>query len=58
MLKPRNVIDTKESAAIPGSSEKIDMKSHSDHSDSGIVKILILSDTYFVPFLQCNKMTK
>ena len=37
--------------------EKIAMKSNTDHSDSGISKMLILIDAYFVILLQCNKMT-
>ena len=54
----RSVIDTKESDGIDDPMEKIAIKSHSDHSDSGIGKMLILIDAYFVIFLQCNKMTK
>ena len=44
----RSVIDTKESDGIADPMEKIAIKSHSDHSDSGIGKMLILIDTYFV----------
>ena len=54
----RSVIDTKESDGIVDPMEKIAIKSHSDHSDSGIGKILILIDSHFVIILQCNKMTK
>ena len=54
----RSVIDTKESDGIDDPMEKIAIKSHSDHSDSGIGKMLILIDAYFVILLQCNKMTK
>ena len=54
----RSVIDTKESDGIDDPMEKIAMKSHSDHSDSGIGKMLKLIDAYFVILLQCNKMTK
>ena len=54
----RSVIDTKESDGIADPMEKIAIKSHSDHSDSGIGKILILIDSHFVIILQCNKMTK
>ena len=54
----RSVIDTKESDGIDDPIEKIAIKSHSDHSDSGIGKMLILIDAYFVILLQCNKMTK
>ena len=42
------VIDTKESDGIADPMEKIAIKSHSDHSDSGIGKMLILISTYFV----------
>ena len=45
----RSVIDTKDSDVIA-------MKSHSNHS--GIGKMLILINAYFVISLQCNKMTK
>ena len=44
----RSVIDTKESDGIADPMEKMAIKSHSDHSDSGISKILILIHTYFV----------
>ena len=44
----RSVIDTKESDGIADPMEKIAIKSHSDHSDSGIGIMLILIDTYFV----------
>ena len=54
----RSVIDTKESDGIGDPMEKIGIKSHSDHSDSGIGKMLILIDAYLVILLQCNKMTK
>ena len=54
----RSVIDTKESDGIADPMENIAIKSHSDHSDSGIGKMLILIDAYFVILLQCNKMTK
>ena len=54
----RSVIDTKESDGIDDPMEKIAIKSHSDHSDSGIGKMLILIAAYFVILLQCNKMTK
>ena len=54
----RSVIDTKESDGITDPIEKIAIKSHSDHSDSGIGKMLILIDSHFVIILQCNKMTK
>ena len=54
----RSVIDTKESDGINNPMEKIAIKSHSDHSDSGIGKVLTLIDAYFVILLQCNKMTK
>ena len=54
----RSVIDTKESDGIDDPMEKIGIKSHSDHSDSGIGKMLILIDAYFVILFQCNKMTK
>ena len=54
----RSVIDTKESDGIGDPIEKIAIKSHSDHSNSGIGKMLILIDAYFVILLQCNKMTK
>ena len=54
----RSVIDTKESDGIEDPMEKIAIKSHSDLSDSGIGKMLILIDAYFVILLQCNKMTK
>ena len=50
----RSVIDTKESYGIADPMEKIAIKSHSDHSDSGIGKMLILIDTYFVIILLCN----
>ena len=56
--KTRSVIDTKESDGIDDPMEKIAIKSHSDHYDSGIGKMLILIDAYFVISLQCNKMTK
>ena len=52
------VCHTKESDGIDDPMVKIGMKSHSDHSDSGIGKMLILIDAYFVILLQCNKMTK
>ena len=55
-LITRSVIDTKESDDDP--MEKIAIKSHSDHSDSGIGKMLILMDAYFAISLQSNKMTK
>ena len=51
----RSVIDTKESDGIADPMEKIAIKSHSDHSDSGIGKLLILIDTYFVIILLCNR---
>ena len=35
--------------------EKIAIKSHIDHSDSGIDKMLILIDRHFVIILECNK---
>ena len=54
----RSVIDTKESDGIADPMEKIAIKSHSDHSISGISKMLILIDTYFVIILLYNKMTK
>ena len=54
----RSVSDTKESDGIADPMEKIAIKSHSDHSDSGIGKMLILIDSHFVIILQCNKMTK
>ena len=54
----RSVIDTKESDGIDDPMEKIAIKSHSDHSDSGIGKMLILIDAYFVILMQYNKMTK
>ena len=54
----RSVIDTKESDGIDDPMEKNAIKSHSDHSDSGIGKMLILIDAYFVILLQSNKMTK
>ena len=54
----RSVIDTKESDGIGDPMKKIAIKSHTDHSDSGIGIMLILIDTYFVILLQCNKMTK
>ena len=54
----RSVIDTKESDGIDDPMEKIAIKCHSDHSDSGMGKMLILVDTYFVIILLCNKMTK
>ena len=54
----RSVIDTKESDGIADPMKKIAKKSHTDHSDSGIVIMLILIDAYFVILLQCNKMTK
>ena len=57
-LGPRSVIDAKESDGINDPMEKIGIKSRSDHSDSGIGKMLILIDAYFVILLQCNKMTK
>ena len=50
----RSVIDTKESDGIADPMEKIAIKSHSDHSDSGIGIMLILIDTYFVIILLCN----
>ena len=53
----RSVIDTKESDGIDDPMEKITIKSHSDHSDSRIGKMLILIDAYFIILLQCNKMT-
>ena len=58
VIKSRSVIDTKESDGIDDPMEKITIKSHSDHSDSGIGKMLILIDAYFVILLLCNKMTK
>ena len=58
MLSNRSVIDTKESDGIDDPMEKIAIKSHSDHSDSGIGITLILIGAYFVILLQCNKMTK
>ena len=54
----RSAIDTKESDEIADPMEKITMKSHTGHFDSGIGKMLILIDAYFVILLQCNKMTK
>ena len=54
----RSVIDTKELDGIADPMEKIAIKSHSDHSDSGIGKMLLLIDRHFVIILQCNKMTK
>ena len=54
----RSVIDTKYSDGIDDPMEKIAIKSHSDHSDSGIGKMLILIDAYLVILFQCNKMTK
>ena len=54
----RSVIDTKESDGIADPMEKIAIKSHSDHSDFGICKMLILIDSHFVIILQCYKMTK
>ena len=50
-LSIRSVIDTKESDGIGNPIEKIAIKSHSDHSDSGIGKMLILIDAYFVILL-------
>ena len=47
----RSVSDTKESDGIDDPMEKIAIKSHSDHSDSGIGKMLILIDAYFVILL-------
>ena len=47
----RSVIVTKESDGIADHLEKIAIKSHSDHSDTGIGKMLILIDTYFVILL-------
>ena len=58
LVGTRSVIDTKESDGIDDPMEKITIKSHSDHSDSGIGKMLILIDAYLVILLQCNKMTK
>ena len=58
MVKIRSVIDTKESDGIADPMEKIANKSHSDHSDSAIGKMLIVINTYFVIILLCNKMTK
>ena len=58
LFRTRSVIDTKESDGIDDPIEKITIKSHSDHSDSGIGKMLILIDAYFVILLQRNKMTK
>ena len=58
VLMNRSVIDTKESDGIDDPMEKIAIKSHSDHSDSGIGKMLILIDACFVILLHCNKMTK
>ena len=52
------IIDTKESDGIVDPMKKIAIKSHTDHSDSGIGIMLILIDAYFVILLQCNKMTK
>ena len=46
--KTRSVIYTKESDGIDDPMEKIAIKSHSDHSDSGIGKMLILIDANFV----------
>ena len=57
-LDARSVIDTKELDGIDDPMEKIAIKSHSDHSDSGIGKMLILIIAYFVILLQCNRMTK
>ena len=57
-LSVRSVIDTKESDGIDDPMEKIAIKSHNDHSDSEIGKMLILIDAYFVILLQYNKMTK
>ena len=57
-VKCRSVIDTKELDGIADPMEKIAIKPHSDHSDSGIGKMLILTDSHFVIILQCNKMTK
>ena len=54
----RSVIDIKESDGIDDPMVKIAIKSHSNHSDSGIGKMLILIDANFVILLQCNKMTK
>ena len=42
--RTRSVIDTKESDGIDDPMEKIAMKSHSDHSDSGIGIMFILID--------------
>ena len=53
----KSVTDIKESAGIADPLKKIAIKSHGDHSDYGIVKMLILNDTYFVILLQCNNMT-
>ena len=47
----RSVTDTKESDGNADPMKKVAMKSHSDHSDSGIGKILILIDAYFVILL-------
>ena len=58
MVFIRSVIDTKESDGIYDPMEKIAIKSHSDHSDSGISKMLILIDDYFVILFKWNKMTK
>ena len=54
----RSVINTKESDGIADPMRKIAIKSHTDHSDSGIGIMLVLIDAYFVILLQCNKMTK
>ena len=58
VVQSRSVIDTKESDGIADPMEKIAIKSHSDHSDSGIGKMLIVIGTYFVIILLCNNMTK
>ena len=57
MIFHRSLIDTKESDGIDDPMEKIAIKSHSDHSDYRIGKMLTLIDAYFVILLQCNKMT-
>ena len=57
-MSDRSVIATKESDGIADPMKKIAIKSHTDHSDSGISIMLILIDAYFVIVLQCNKMSK
>ena len=56
-IRVKSVTDIKELAGIADPLKKIAIKSYGDHSDYGIVKMLILNDTYFVILLQCNNMT-